>query len=121
MPREFSRARRVAEQIQRELAIIVQQEVKDPRIGMVTISGVDLTPDLAHARVFVTVLKENEDTAESVKILNNAAGYIRHELSRNMKLRTTPDLRFIYDETSVRGARLTSLINSVSTDHQHEE
>jgi len=112
MPREFSRTRRVAAQIQRELAELIQFEVKDPRVGLITVSGVDVTRDLAYAKVFVTVLDSEHSIEEALEALNHAAGYLRRELGRRMKLRITPELTFLYDASVERGANLSALINS---------
>jgi ribosome-binding factor A len=113
MSREFSRSLRVAEQIQRELAQLIQTEVKDPRVGMVSISEVRVSNDLAHAKVFMTVIgSDAEGAAESVGILNRAAPFLRHALGRRMVLRIVPQLHFVYDETLETGARLAALIDA---------
>lgn len=115
MPKEFSRRLRIEEMIQRELATLISQEIKDPRLGMVTVSGVAISPDLRHAKIHVTILNnggEQDDHAKSVKILNHAARFLRHELARRLYLRTTPDLRFVYDESARQGARLAELIGA---------
>jgi len=111
MPKEFSRKLRIEEMVQRELAILIQQEVKDPRIGMVTVSAVDMSPDLKHAKIYVTILGDEKNNNDCVKALNHAARYLRHELARRLYLKTTPDLRFVYDESAKEGARLAELIN----------
>lgn len=113
MSREYSRSLRVAEQIQRDLAQLIQTEVKDPRVGMATISEVRVSKDLAHAKVFMTVLgSDAEGAAESVGILNRAAPFLRHALGRRLLLRVVPQLHFVYDETLEAGARLAALIAS---------
>ncbi len=113
MSREYSRSLRVAEQIQRDLAQLIQTEVKDPRVGMVTISEVRVSKDLAHAKVFMTVLgSDAEGAAESVEILNRAASFLRHALGRRLVLRVVPQLHFVYDETLETGARLAALLAS---------
>ncbi|HHH36606.1 MAG TPA: 30S ribosome-binding factor RbfA [Gammaproteobacteria bacterium] len=111
MPREYSRTVRVAEQLRRELALLIQQEVKDPRVGMATVSDVEVSPDLGHARVYVTVLDDGESAETSIAALNRAAGYLRRELGRRLVLRTIPRLRFYHDRTSVEGTRLSALID----------
>jgi ribosome-binding factor A len=118
MPREFTRARRIGEQLQRELAVLIPQEVKDPRLGMITVSAVKVSSDLSHARVYVTVLgKEADEAAESVQILNGAAPFLRQILFRGMKLRTMPQLQFVHDDTMIEGNRLVALIErSVAED-----
>src|SRR5690606_8924852 len=102
---------RVGEQMQRELAALIREAVKDPRIGMVTVSGVEVTRDLAHAKVFVTVLGDAEARAGSMAALNSAAGFLRHELGQRMLTRTVPQLRFDYDESIERGSALSALID----------
>ena len=117
MPKEFSRTLRVGEQLQRELAVLIQQEVKDPRVGMVTVSAVEVSKDLSHAKVFVTILASSGDAQDSVKALNHAASYLRRELGRRIALRTVPALHFVYDTSVERGARLSSLIESSVKPH----
>jgi ribosome-binding factor A len=111
MPREFSRSLRVADQIQRELAALIRDEVKDPRMGMVSISGVEVSRDMAHAKVYVSVLGDEQSAADSLEALNHAAGFLRRELGRSMRLRTVPQLRFIHDRSLEEGARMSALID----------
>lgn len=113
MPKDFSRTRRVAEQMQRELALLLQREIRDPRLASVTISGVDVTRDLAVARVYFTLLDEKIAPAEAKKALDKASGFLRHALGESLVLRSLPELRFIYDETLVKGTELTNLIDQV--------
>jgi ribosome-binding factor A len=112
MPRDFSRTLRIAEQIQRDLAELLRQEVKDPRIGMVTLTGVEVTADYAHAKVFFTTMGDVEHVEAAAEGLNSAAGFLRHELGRRIKLRSIPQLHFIYDESVERGVRLSQLIDA---------
>jgi len=112
MPREFPRSRRVGEQIQRELAGLVHEEIKDPRLGMVSISGVVVSRDLSHARVYVSVLARHEAVDESIRVLNNAAGFLRRRLGQRMRLRIVPQLRFYFDSSLEEGARMDALINA---------
>ena len=118
MAKEYSRTSRVSQQVQKELARILQQEVKDPRIGMVTISGVDITRDLAYAKVFVTFLTIGDQTNdESLEGLNAASGYIRKLLGKAMRLRIVPEVRFTFDETLTEGLRISELVSgAVKTD-----
>jgi len=114
MAQEYSRTQRVADQIQRELAALIQREVKDPRVGMATVSAVEVSRDLSHAKVFVTVLNGGEDQqeiTESVKALNNASGFLRSQLGQRMKLRIVPTLRFHFDDSLSRGNYLSNLID----------
>ncbi|WP_426414721.1 30S ribosome-binding factor RbfA [Aestuariirhabdus sp. LZHN29] len=122
MPKDYSRTQRVADQLQKELARAIQQEIKDPRLGMVTVSGVDVSRDLAYARVHVTFMGEESQDAieEQLKVLNSAAGFLRSRLARAVKLRITPQLSFHYDESLSRGRHLSSLIDRAMTeDSQH--
>lgn len=124
MPREYSRTLRVGEQIQRELAQLIQQEIKDPRVGMVTVADVEVSTDLAHAQVYVSVLGDQAgaDQAQAdaaVAALNHAAGFLRHELSRRLTLRMTPALRFIHDQTTEKANRLTALLNRSAVADKH--
>ena len=112
MPREFSRTLRVAEQIQRDLAEMLRLEVKDPRIGMVTLTGVEVTNDYAHAKVFFTTLGDEERISAATEGLERAAGFLRHELGHRIKLRSIPQLHFVYDNSVERGARLSQLIDA---------
>ena len=113
MPKEFSRTQRVGEQIQRELASILQLDMKDPRLGMVTVSAVEVSRDMSLATVHVTFLglDEADEIKQAIRLLADAAGFLRTELSHRMRLRFTPQLRFRYDESLVRGRRLSSLID----------
>lgn len=111
MPRDHSRTLRIAEQIQRELAGLIRLELKDPRVGMVTLTDVEVTADYAHAKVFFTTLGTSDQIAAATAGLNHAAGFLRHELGQRIKLRSIPQLHFIYDESVERGVRLSRLID----------
>ena len=111
MPREFPRTRRVGEQIQRELAALIRDDIKDPRLGMVSISAVQVTRDLSHAKVHVSVLGNEQQSRESVDVLNRASGFLRHRLGKILHLRVIPELRFYLDLSLERGARMGALIN----------
>ena len=115
MARDFKRTDRVGDQIQRDLATLIQREIKDPRIGMVTINHVKVAKDLGYAEVYITVLSlgdqdEAEATKQSLEVLKQAAGFLRAELAKGISLRVMPALRFHYDESIHRGRHLTSLI-----------
>lgn len=126
-----ARAQRVADQIQREIASLIQMEVNDPRIGMVSVTGVSVSKDFAHAKVYVTVLNSLTDDSQvndstlvepgpldqleidqNIKALNKAAGYLRSLLAKRLKIRTVPKLQFHYDASIQRGQQLSSLIDS---------
>lgn len=122
MPKEFARARRVEEQLKRLLAELVRREVKDPRVGLITITAVELSKDLSHARVFFTPFAGRGDAAAAQDALRHAAGYLRHGLRKALSLRVTPQLDFRIDETVERGAQLSSLIaNAVAEDERRHE
>src|ERR1700682_6567146 len=97
MKKNSQRAQRVGDQIQRELADLLRLHVKDPRIGMVTVTAVEVSPDLSHAKVFVTHLGGAEQAAAVVGALQHTAGFLRSELSHRLDLFTVPPLHFFYD------------------------
>ena len=106
---------RVAEQVHRELAEMIRAEVKDPRVGMVTITGVDLTPDYAHATVHFTVLATDDHTlASSLEGLQHAAGYLRSQLGRRVRIHTTPQLHFVHDRSVEHGLHMSRLIDEAN-------
>ncbi len=111
MPKDYSRTLRVADQIQRELADLFDHEIKDPRVGMITITGVEVDRDYAYAKIFYTTLGSKEDNFLVKKGLERAKGFLRSSLSHRMKLRTVPQLQFVYDESVERGVRLSNLID----------
>ena len=112
MPRNTGRRHKLGDQIQRELSDLLQRELRDPRVGMITITSVDVSPDLSHAKVFFTIL-EKEKLPATVEGLRRAGGFLRSQLARRIKLYTTPELRFVFDESVERGDRLSRLIDSV--------
>ena len=116
MPKEYSRSQRVVEQIHRELAEMIRLEVKDPRVGFITISGVEITPDYAHAKVFFTSMTGEAEVPEILQGLRRASGFLRRELGRRMRIHTIPELRFHYDRSVEEGARLSRLIDDVVRD-----
>ncbi|AGH72494.1 30S ribosome-binding factor RbfA [Edwardsiella piscicida] len=120
MAREFSRTQRVAQEMQKEIAIILQREVKDPRVGMATVSGVEVSRDLAYAKVFVTFLNDGEpETVKAgLKALQDASGFIRMLLGKAMRLRVVPELTFAYDASLVEGMRMSNLVSNVVKDDE---
>jgi ribosome-binding factor A len=106
------RPQKVADLIQRELSDLLRRDVRDPHVGMVTLTSVDVAPDLSHAKVFFTIL-DKQKQGETTKALQRAAGFLRSQLSHRMNMYTTPALRFVYDESVERGDRLSRLIDSV--------
>jgi ribosome-binding factor A len=121
MAREHSRASRLAEQIQRDLAELIRLEVKDPRVSLVTVTAVEVSADLTHARVFVTTLADAIGADETVQALQHAAGFLRSRLSHSLKVRQVPELRFVYDESVERGLRLSKLIEDAVKPHDPVE
>jgi len=120
MAREFARTDRVAQEIQKEVAMIIQREVKDPRLGMVTVNAVEVTRDLAYAKIFVTFFTlEGQNVDQSAEILNEAAGYIRTLLAKRIKARIMPELRFVYDKSMVEGVRMSSLVDKAVASDKH--
>lgn len=113
MPKEFSRSQRVVEQIRRELAELIRLEVKDPRVGFITLTDVEITPDYAHAKVFFTSMTGSEDVPEILAGLQRASGFLRRELGRRVRIHTTPELRFVYNTSVEEGARMSKLIDEV--------
>ena len=111
MPKEYARARRIEEQLKRLLADLVRREVKDPRVGQVTITSVEVSGDLSHANVFFTPFAGMGDASAALAALRHAAGYLRHEVRNQMRLRVAPELAFHIDDSVERGARLSALIH----------
>lgn len=119
MPAEFSRTQRLGEQIQRDLAQLIQRELKDPRLGMITVNFVELSKDLAYADVNVTVLvadDQEEKIVQSLSVLNEAAPVLRTLLGRGLKIRKVPHLRFHYDDSLRRAAAINALIHQALKD-----
>lgn len=112
MAKEFARTQRVADFLQRELASLLQREVRDPRVGMVSITGVDVSRDLGHARVFFTLLGADsaEEAAKPTEVLNGMAGFLRTQLSRDSSMRSVPQLKFFFDSSVGRGREMEDLI-----------
>lgn len=106
-----ARSARIADQIQRELAEIVRLELRDPRIGMITLTGVELTRDQSHAKVFFTTLAPAPAADEALLGLQHAAGFLRSELAHRLTTRKVPELHFEFDESIERGVRLSKLID----------
>ena len=115
MPREFGRTDRVGDYLRQELARLLQTEMRDPRIGMVSVNEVEVSRDLAHAKVFVTFMERDSEEAarDQLTVLNGAAGFLRTQVSRDARMRTVPKLRFVYDASVTRGRKLSDLIERV--------
>ena len=114
-----NRAFEVADQIQRDLTELIARELKDPRVGMVTLQGVEVTPDYAHAKVFFSLLVG--DPVETQAALNQAAGFLRNGLFKRLHIHTVPTLHFVYDRTSERAADMNALIAKAVSSRAQEE
>jgi ribosome-binding factor A len=114
MPKSFSRKTRVAEQIQRTLSELIRREVRDPRLGLVTLTEVQMSPDLSYATVYYSVI--GGDVSVAQQILDVAAGFLRGTLGRSLGLRHSPEIRFVHDELIEKGAHLSALISSAVKD-----
>lgn len=124
MAKDYSRTQRIGDQMQRELALLIQREIKDPRLGMVTVTAVEVSRDLSNARVFVTLLGKDsdQDIQQSLDILTDAAGFLRSQVAKAIRLRVTPQLQFKYDASVRRGAELSALIErAVAEDNRRGE
>ena len=113
MKKGQGRPQRLGDLIQREVSELIRLELRDPRVGMITITSVDVSPDMSHAKVFFTLL-EKQNLPDTLHGLSRAAGFLRSQLARRMKMYTTPELRFEYDESVERGDRMSRLIDSVT-------
>ena len=120
MKKHSQRAQRIGDQIQRELAELFASEVKDPRVGRITLTAVEVAGDFSHAKVFFTHLAGKEHAAEAIAALTRTAGFLRSELARRLDLYSVPQLHFVYDDSIESGMRLSSLIDqAVAEDKQH--
>ena len=121
MPREFLRSDRMAEQLRRELAEIVQDEIKDPRVGFLSFTEVRMSRDLSHAVIYCSVL-DAEQLHESINVLNRAAGFIRKSIGRRIQARIVPTLKFVADESIIRGAAMDELISeAIDSDKKRDD
>lgn len=121
MPREFLRSDRMAEQLRRELAEIVRDEIKDPRLGFVSFTEVRMSRDLSHAVIYCSLLN-SEKQQEAIDVLNRAVGFIRKEVGRRIRARIVPTLKFTIDESVTRGVEMDDLISkAISRDKKNSE
>lgn len=120
--RGYSRTERIADQIQRDLALLLQREIKDPRVGMVTINSVRVSKDLSYADLYVTFmgLDDDFDVSESLDVLKHASGFLRSMLAKSIQLRVMPKLRFHFDQTIVDGPKMSRLIDSAMQGEKHK-
>lgn len=118
----FQRSERVAEEMKREIAKILHDELKDPRLGrFVTITKVEVTRDLRYAKVFVSVYGDDQQKKQSIEALNNASGFVRREIGRRIKLRYTPEILFSLDDSIEHGARISQLLNKVKQEGSRQD
>ena len=121
MAREYARTDRVGQQIQKEIATILMREIKDPRLSMTTVSAVEVTRDLAYAKIFVTFINdEPEDIKASLEVLADAEGYIRSLLGKRLRARIMPHLRFVYDSSMSEGVRMSALVDKAIASDKSE-
>jgi len=121
MARDYARTDRVGQQIQKEIAVILMREIKDPRVQMTTVSAVEVTRDLAYAKIFVTFFNDQQDDIDtSIEVLNEAAGYIRSLLAKRLRARIMPHLRFVYDKSMSEGVRMSALVDEAVASDKHE-
>ncbi len=118
--KSYARVDRVQEQVMRELAELIRTELKDPRVGFITINEVEVTRDYSHAKVYYTVLDKNT-VAPTQTALDHAAGFLRSALAKKITVFNTPKLHFIYDESLERGMNLSQLIDKANQEHSEEE
>jgi ribosome-binding factor A len=122
MAREYARTDRVGQQIQKEIAVILMREIKDPRLSMTTVSAVEVTRDLAYAKVFVTFFDDDQTKIDaSLSVLTEAEGYIRSLLGNRLRARIMPHLRFVYDKSMVEGVRMSALVDEAVASDSHGE
>lgn len=122
MAKEFSRVDRLSQHIKKEMAVILQREIKDPRLhSMITVSDVEVSRDLSHAKVFVTFLGMDDSKVEdNLKILNDAAGYVRSLIGKRIQTRIVPHIRFAFDQSLNEGIRMASLVASVRREDERK-
>lgn len=122
MQKTSNRPRRVAELIRRELAMLIPRELDDPKAHQITITGAEVSRDMSSARIYFSLLSGAAEAQQTTKLLNRAAGFLRHALMGRVSLRTMPALRFYFDESVERGAHIDSLIEqAITEDKSHKE
>ncbi|MBU8906969.1 30S ribosome-binding factor RbfA [Desertibacillus haloalkaliphilus] len=115
------RANRVGEQMKKELSDIIMREIKDPRVDFVTVTGVDVTGDLQQAKVFITVLGDDQKKEDTLKGLSKASGFIRSEIGKRIRLRKTPEISFEFDESIEYGNKIERLLNDINKETNDEK
>jgi ribosome-binding factor A len=112
------RPQRIALQIQHEVSMMISRDMKDRRIGFVTVTGVQMSPDLRHARIFVSLMGSDEERKESLATLNHATGWIRHELGQRIRMKYLPDVVFLIDTSQDYGEHIDKLIDEIREHHE---
>ncbi len=120
MPKEFTRTHRLSQQLQREIAVLIQNEIKDPRINFVTVQDVAVSKDLSIAKVYVSSLDPEHSTDVIIEVLTKASGFLRRSIGKELTLRKVPELRFFYDDTIVKARELSDLIDKAIDDDNHK-
>lgn len=115
------RSSRLAEEIKKEVSQLIRDEIKDPRVGFVTLTSVEVTNDLRHARIFVSTLGTMEEQKATLMALNKAKGFIRSELGKRVRLRYTPELSFVFDTSIEHGAKILELLTKVGNSEEVEK
>lgn len=115
------RQRQVAELLHEEISVLIQRQARDPRLSPVTVTGVDVTPDLQNARVYVSVLGDSDDVQQAMAGLEGATGFLRRQLGDSLSLRVTPRLTFRLDNSFEQGSRIDQLLDTLFDDSQHSE
>lgn len=115
------RSGRLSEEFKKEISDIIKNQVKDPRVGFVSVVFVDVSGDLRHAKVFVSVLGDEKTISDTMAALKSAAGFIRREIARRIQLRYTPELTFIYDDSIAHGAKISKILADVLPEEEKDE
>lgn len=115
------RTGRLSEEFKKEISEIIQNDIKDPRVGFVSVVHVDVSGDLRHAKVYVSVLGDEKTTADSMTALKSASGFIRREIAQRIQLRYTPELTFLYDDSIAHGAKISKILADVLPDKDKDE
>jgi len=116
------RGQRVADQIQKDLSELITFELKDPRVGMITLSEVQLTPDYAHAKVYFTMLKDDPETVKNTLAgLQAASGFLRNQLGKRLHIHTLPQLHFVHDMSAARGMAMSALIDQANATRARDD
>jgi ribosome-binding factor A len=113
LPMQY-RSHRLAEELKNEISAVIAQEIHDPRVGFATVTEVKVSPDLRHARILISVFGSSEEKKQTLDALTNASGFIRRQIGSRIRLRHTPELTFVYDESVERGDRMMKLIDEVN-------